>query len=89
VLVVGATDRRRAERFAFRAGLDLTWTDAPGSAELVARDHDRMLKDPVLLGAEPAEHDGLVARLVAAHSPEVLARAYARLWRALRPVLPI
>jgi len=89
VLVVSAANRRRAERYAFRAGLDLNWTDAPGRAELVARDDERMLSDSVRFGVEPAEHAGIVARLVAAHSPESLARAYAGLWRSLRPVLPI
>lgn len=89
ILVVGAAERAKAERFARRAGLALEWRDAPDEAALLARDHERMLKDPALGPAGPADHAGIIARLIAAHSPEALARAYARLWRALRPVLPI
>ena len=73
----------------FRNQVRLTRDQPRAQAALLERDHVRLLADPALSGAGRAVHPGIVARLIAAHSPGALARAYARLWQALRPGIPI
>ncbi|HYZ62631.1 MAG TPA: DEAD/DEAH box helicase [Acetobacteraceae bacterium] len=85
VLLVPFARRRRAEQLFAAAGIDAGWSDPP-SAELIrARDQDRLLADP-LLTEDPAEEElELGQKLLASSTPEQVAAALARLWRAKLP----
>jgi len=85
VLIVPFPRRRRAEQLLTSAGVDAGWSDPP-SAELVRdRDRERLLADPAL-SEDPADEDLELGRtLLDASTPERLAAAFARLWRAKYP----
>ncbi|MEF2072643.1 DEAD/DEAH box helicase [Consotaella aegiceratis] len=85
VLLVPISRRRKAERLLADAKIDATWGAAPSAEEIRAADDARLLADPAFT-QEPSEEDrATAARLLAAHSPEVLAAALVRQWRARLP----
>ncbi|MCE7029501.1 DEAD/DEAH box helicase [Jiella avicenniae] len=84
-LLVPISRRRKAERLMAEAGIRAVWSGAP-SAETIRRlDEERLLSDPLL--TEPAGEEDLTAakRLLETRSPEDLAAALARLYRARLP----
>ena len=82
ILVVPPGQRRRARALIARAGLAAEWIAPPGPAEVAARDVERMLEAVARPGPGAA---AAVARLLAAHRPERIAAAFARLWGLARP----
>ena len=85
VLLVPPARRRRAETLLRDAAVDATWGVAPSVDEIRALDQQRMMKD-VLFTEEPTEDDLTLARtLLAERSPEEIASALARLYRARLP----
>ena len=82
ILVVPPGRRRRARALIARAGLAAEWIAAPGPAEVAARDLERMLD--AVAGPGPGDA-AAVAGLLAAHRPERIAAAFARLWSLMRP----
>lgn len=86
VLLVPLSRRRRAESLLAAAGVAYGW-DGPPSAEVIRqRDGDRLLADPILAGdGEVEEEGGLAQKLLAARTPEQIASALVRLYRAQLP----
>ena len=85
VLLVPPARRRRAETLLRDASVDATWGVAPSVDEIRVLDQQRMMKD-VLFTEEPTEDDLTLARqLLAERSPEEIASALARLYRARLP----
>ncbi|MCQ0988666.1 DEAD/DEAH box helicase [Jiella marina] len=85
VLLVPISRRRKAERLLAEARINANWGAAPSAEEIRAADDARLLADPAF-AQEPSEEDVATAsRLLAAHSPEVLAATLVRQWRARLP----
>ena len=85
VLLVPAARRRRAELLLNLAGIDAVWGTAPQADDIRKLDHERMLHDAVF-GEETTPDDLILAQaLLAERSPEDIAAALARLYRARLP----
>ena len=85
VLLVPISRRRKAERLLAEARIDAAWGAAPSAEDIRAADEARLLADPAF-AQEPSEEDAATAaRLLAAHSPEVLAATLVRQWRGRLP----
>ena len=85
VVMVPHSKRRVAERLLQVAGVDAEWSGPPLPEEIRAKDQVRMLEDPILNEA-PTEQDlELAQRLLADRSPEAVAAALVRLYRARLP----
>ncbi len=85
VLLVVPARRRRAELLLNLAGIEAAWGTAPTADEIRKLDQDRMLQD-ALFAEEPTDEDLVLARaLLAERSPEDIAAALARLYRARLP----
>jgi ATP-dependent RNA helicase DeaD len=85
VLLVPYTRRRKAERLVDAAGVDVTWGSAPSADDIRLRDRERLLKDPVF-SEEAAEEDTATAQaLLGQFSPEEIAAALVRSFRARLP----
>jgi ATP-dependent RNA helicase DeaD len=85
VLLVPISRRRKAERLLVEARINATWGAAPSAEEIRAADEARLLADPIFTEEASEEDAATAARLIAAHSPEVLAAALVRRWRASLP----
>jgi len=85
VLLVPSAKKRRAELLLNLAGIDAVWGTAPTADEIRKLDQERMLRD-ALFAEETTSDDLLLARaLLAERSPEDIAAALARLYRARLP----
>ncbi len=86
-LLVPNARRGRAERLLREAGAQALWGPPPTADDIRKLDRERMLRDPVL--TEPASDDDLdMARLLLADkTPEELAAALIRVYRAHQPAL--
>jgi len=85
VLLVPAARKRRAELLLNLAGIDVVWGTAPTAEEIRKLDQERMLRD-ALFAEETTSDDLILARaLLAERSPEDIAAALARLYRARLP----
>jgi ATP-dependent RNA helicase DeaD len=85
VLLVPPARRRRAELLLNLAGIDAIWGTAPTADEIRKLDQERMLRD-ALFAEETTSDDLILARaLLAERSPEDIAAALARLYRARLP----
>jgi ATP-dependent RNA helicase DeaD len=85
VLLVVPARRRRAELLLNLAGIEAVWVTAPTPDEIRKLDQDRMLRD-ALFTEEPTEDDRVLARaLLSERSPDDIAAALARLYRARLP----
>ncbi|WP_024280096.1 DEAD/DEAH box helicase [Xanthobacter sp. 126] len=85
VLLVPPFRRRRAEDLMRAIGIRPSWSGPPTSEDIRKLDHERMLSDAVITD-EPNEEDASAGlALLAAHSPEHLAAALVRLYRAGLP----
>jgi ATP-dependent RNA helicase DeaD len=85
VLLVPPARRRRTEAMLAQAGIDAIWGTAPQAEDIRKLDQQRMLQGP-LFSEETTEDDLTLARtLLAERSPEEIAAALARLYRARLP----
>jgi ATP-dependent RNA helicase DeaD len=85
VLLVPPARKRRAELLLNLAGIDAIWGTAPSADEIRKLDQERMLQD-ALFAEETTAEDLILARaLLAERSPEDIAAALARLYRARLP----
>jgi ATP-dependent RNA helicase DeaD len=85
VLLVPPARKRRAELLLNLAGIDAIWGTAPTPDEIRKLDQERMLRD-ALFAQETTADDLVLARaLLAERSPEDIAAALARLYRARLP----
>ncbi|EAR50530.1 ATP-dependent RNA helicase, DEAD/DEAH box family protein [Oceanicola granulosus HTCC2516] len=80
-LVVPPKMVKRAERLLKWAKISAEWITAPSAEDILARDEERLLADPVWSEEIAAEDAEFAARLAAAHAPERIAAAYLRLYR--------
>jgi ATP-dependent RNA helicase DeaD len=85
LLLVPNSKRRRAEMLLASANITAVWEDPPAGAAIRARDQERLLADPVLTEAPLEEDAALAAALLARQSPEAIAAALIRLYRARLP----
>ncbi|EKE44460.1 ATP-dependent RNA helicase, DEAD/DEAH box family protein [Oceaniovalibus guishaninsula JLT2003] len=80
-IVVPMKAERKAERLLKDARITAEWTVPPSADEVVARDEERLLADPVWSEPASAGERAFAAKLVAAHDADAIAAAYLRLWR--------
>jgi ATP-dependent RNA helicase DeaD len=85
VLLVPPARKRRAELLLNLAGIDAVWGTSPTADEIRKLDQERMLRD-ALFSEETTSDDLILAQaLLAERSPEAIAAALARLYRARLP----
>ena len=82
VLIVPPKIARKAERLLTSAKLQAEWTTAPSAEEILRRDEERLLADPVWAEEITDEQGAFAAKLLARHAPEKIAAAYLRLYRS-------
>jgi ATP-dependent RNA helicase DeaD len=82
VLIVPPKIGRKAERLLNMAKVQAEWTVAPSADEILRRDEERLLADPVWDEAATEDEAAFAAKLLALHAPETIAAAYLRLYRA-------
>ena len=81
-LVVPPKLTKKAERLLKTARVQAEWTTAPDADEILRRDEERLLADPAW-NEPPSEIEAEFAeRLLEAQSPQAIAAAYLRLFRA-------
>ena len=85
VLLVPPSRRRRAEMLLNRAGIDAVWGTAPTAEEIRKLDQERLLKDTLFAEETTPEDLVLAQAMLAERSPEEIAAALARLYRARLP----
>jgi ATP-dependent RNA helicase DeaD len=85
VLLVPNSKRRRAELLLNSASINAAWGPPPAADEIRARDQERLLSDPSLTEAPLPEDIALAQQLLARQSPESIATALIRLFRARLP----
>jgi ATP-dependent RNA helicase DeaD len=85
VLLVPSARRRRAELLLSQAGIDATWDTAPTADEIRKLDQERMLRDALFTEETTADDLILAQALLSQRSPEDIAAALARLYRARLP----
>ncbi|RFC65542.1 ATP-dependent helicase [Fulvimarina endophytica] len=85
VLLVPISRRRKAERLLAEARINATWGAAPSAEDIRSADEARLLADPVFTEEASEDDAAMAARLLEAHSPEVLAATLVRQWRARLP----
>ncbi len=85
ILLVPYTRRRKAEMLITQARVDAHWGGAPTADEIKLADQQRMKNDPVF--SEPSTDDdiALAGILLAERTPEEIAGALARMYRARLP----
>ncbi len=81
-LIVPSKAQRKAERLLQGAKVQAEWGEPPSAADVLARDEERLLADPVWQEEITDTEREFVGKLVAAFSPEQLAAAYLRLHTA-------
>jgi ATP-dependent RNA helicase DeaD len=81
-LIVPLKARKKAERLLGFARITASWGPAPSADEILRRDEERLLSDPVWTDAIQPEEAAFVATLLGLHTPDQIAAAYLRLYRA-------
>jgi ATP-dependent RNA helicase DeaD len=85
LVLVPNSKRRRAEMLLASANIAAVWADPPAAGQIFARDQERLLADPVLTEAPLDEDIALGRELLNRQSPEAVAAALIRLYRARLP----
>ncbi|MER8556467.1 DEAD/DEAH box helicase [Mesorhizobium sp. M0976] len=83
-LIVPNNARKRTERLLQSAGLAATWASPPSADDVIRRDDERILADPVLSEPMKDEERGFVQALLDQHGPEQVAAAFVRMCRSSR-----
>jgi ATP-dependent RNA helicase DeaD len=81
-IIVPLNARRKAERILDGAGVSPTWARPPSAEEVMQRDDERLLADPILSEAQSDDDQTLVNQLIANYGAEKLAAAFVRLYRS-------
>ena len=81
-LVVAPKIFKRAERLLKFAKIKADWIAAPSADEILRKDEERLLADPVWSTEPTPEQHDFATRLLALHGPEKIAAAYLALHRA-------
>jgi ATP-dependent RNA helicase DeaD len=85
VVLVTPPNQRRAERLLNSAGIDAVWSGPPTEDDIKRLDAERLLHDPMLTAEGTEEERATAQSLLASHSPEAVATAFLRLYRAQLP----
>ncbi len=85
VLVVPQIRRRKAEQLLIGARVQAHWSGAPTADEIRSRDGERLLADPILTEEATPEDQSLAQSLLAGRTPDEIAAALVRLYRARLP----
>jgi len=85
VLMVSHTRRRKVELMLQSASIKAEWSGAPSAEAIRAKDHERMLTDPVLMAEADEESIAMGKELLARTSPEHVAAALIRMYREKLP----
>lgn len=85
VLMVSYARRRKAELMLQSAGIVAEWSGPPTAEMIEAKDHERMMSDPVLTAPADDENLALGKQLLERSSPEQVAAALIRLYRQKLP----
>jgi ATP-dependent RNA helicase DeaD len=85
VLLVPPARKRRAELLLNLAGIDAVWGTAPTADEIRKLDQERMLRDALFVEETTSDDLVLARALLAERSPEDIAAALVRLYRARLP----
>jgi len=80
-LIVPTSQRRKAERLLGGAGITAVWAHPPSADEVLRRDDERLLADPILQEETREEEQALIQTLVETHGADKLAAAFIRLYR--------
>lgn len=81
-LIVPPKMKSKATRLLGWAKLQAEWVEAPSAEMILAKDEEKLLTDEALM-AEPSEKEAVfAAKMLEMHSPEKIAAAYLRLYRA-------
>lgn len=81
-LIVTPNRRRNAERLLRDANITAEWSAPPSAGEIIERDNERLLGNMTLDSEVSDEERTMVARLLKAHTPEHIAAAFIRQYRA-------
>lgn len=80
-LIVTKRDRKKAERILQFAKVDAEWARPPSADEVMRRDEERLLADPVWDQPVTEAETDFVTQLIEKYSAETIAAAYVRLYR--------
>ncbi|PTM92041.1 DEAD/DEAH box helicase [Mycoplana dimorpha] len=83
-LIVPLPAMRRAERLLAAAKITAEWATPPSADEILARDDERLLADPVLSDAIAEDEIAFADTLLAVYEPRQIAAAFTRLYRSGR-----
>lgn len=81
-LIVTPNRRRKAERLLRDANITAQWSAPPSAAEIIENDNERLLGNMALDSEITEEERTLVMRLLKAYTPEHIAAAFIRQYRA-------
>ena len=81
-IIVPMSARRKAERLLEAARINATWAKPPSADEVTERDDQRLLANPLLTETVREDETAFVQRLLQQHSPEQVAAAFLRQYRA-------
>jgi ATP-dependent RNA helicase DeaD len=82
VLIVPRHARKRAERLLYAASIDAKWDRPPSADDVLQRDKERLLADPILSEPPTDEERAMAETLLARHGAEQVAAAFLRHYRA-------
>ncbi len=80
-LIVPASNRRKAERLLDNAKIAANWAKPPSADEVIRRDDERLLADPLFLDKATEDEAATIGELLAKHGAEQVAAAFVRLYR--------
>lgn len=81
-LIVPYNWRKRMERMFREVNIDATWAKPPSVDDVMNRDDERLLSDPTLSNPIEENEKSIVEKLLAQQSPEQIAAAFVRQYRA-------
>ena len=87
IVLVARSKLRRAEQLFAQAGLDPSWSGPPSAETIRKRDAERLLEEPILTEPMSDEDAELARTLLAGRTPEEVAAALVRIYRAQLPGL--
>ena len=82
VLIVPCKARKRTERLFQNARIEVAWAKPPSADDIMRRDDERIMADPVLSETVTDTEAAFAKRILAGHSAERIAAAFVRLYRA-------
>ena len=83
-LIVPFRARNRTERMLRNADITANWDSPPSAEQVIKRDNERFLSDPALSETLTEVEENFAQDLLALHSPEQIAGALVRMYRAGR-----